>query len=158
MRPRLADWWPAAAGLLLVLASIVIAIAFLLVAANRDLSDLETTLLQILTLGIGLAGSFVLGRQSARSAARELLKPHARSAFRRVLSLYRGMSNIGQAVESARADHGDSAALAKLEGLVAAHLFTADDALEDWRDIVPEDVAEVESRLRMTEKSGDSNE
>ena len=36
---------------------------------------------------------------------------------------------------------------AKLEGIVVEQLTTASDALEDWRDIVPEDVEELYQRL-----------
>ena len=32
----------------------------------------------------------------------------------------------------------------RLDAIVIEQLVTADDAIEDWRDIVPEDVAEVE--------------
>jgi hypothetical protein len=38
-------------------------------------------------------------------------------------------------------------ALARLEAIVIEQLATADDALEDWRDIVPEDVKELRGRL-----------
>ena len=34
-----------------------------------------------------------------------------------------------------------------LEGLVRIQLVTADDALEDWRDVVPEDVTDLQRRL-----------
>ena len=40
-----------------------------------------------------------------------------------------------------------------LEGLVRSQLVTADDALEDWKDIVPEDVADLQQRLDAAEQS-----
>jgi len=42
----------------------------------------------------------------------------------------------------------------KIEAIIAEQLVTADDALEDWRDIVPEDVKELEQRLAAKHKSG----
>ena len=38
--------------------------------------------------------------------------------------------------------------LARLEEIVAYQLITADDALDDWNDIVSEDVEELKQKLR----------
>ena len=38
--------------------------------------------------------------------------------------------------------------LAKLDAIVTEQLATADDALDDWNDIVPEDVAELKQKLQ----------
>lgn len=43
----------------------------------------------------------------------------------------------------------DQVALARLEEIIAEQLSTADDALEDWRDIVPEDVGELEQKRQF---------
>lgn len=131
--------------------AIIIAVIFVVVAAYRDLTALENVLLQVFSLGLGLIGSYVLGRESARDAAREMVKPHARSAFRRLLSLYRSLSRLAYAIQIMRSD-GDihpetTRVLDKLEGIVVEQIATADDALEDWRDIVPEDVAELRAQL-----------
>jgi len=40
-----------------------------------------------------------------------------------------------------------------LQAIVVEQIATAGDALDDWRDIVPEDVEEVERRLRKEEPS-----
>ena len=37
--------------------------------------------------------------------------------------------------------------LEKLEAIVVEQIATANDALEDWRDIVPEDVKELMSKF-----------
>ena len=50
--------------------------------------------------------------------------------------------------------------LPKLNALVIEQLATADDALEDWRDIVPEDVEELKQKLESKIQGGidsDSN-
>ena len=121
------------------------------IAATRDLSGLESVLLQIILLAIGSGISFFAGHRSAREAAEAIIKPHARSAFRRLLSLYRSLSRAANAIESSQSSESDGdyqVVLARLEEIVAYQLMTADDALEDWNDIVPEDVKELEQKLR----------
>ena len=121
------------------------------IAATRDLSGLESVLLQIILLAIGSSISFFAGHRSAREAAEAIIKPHARSAFRRLLSLYRSLSRAANAIESSQSSESDGdyqVVLARLEEIVAYQLMTADDALEDWNDIVPEDVKELEQKLR----------
>lgn len=138
-------------GITFVVSAIIISVIFVIVAAYRDLTALENVLLQVFSLGLGLIGSYALGRESARDAAKEMVKPHARSAFRRLLSLYRSLSRLAYAIQTMRSDdniHAETAhALDKLESIVVEQIATADDALEDWRDIVPEDVEELLAQL-----------
>ena len=121
-------------------------------ATSRTLTGPESVLWQSFTLVAGFVGSFIFGRQSAHEAAKELIKSHARSAFRRLSSLYLSLSQVADAIESShdfesREDY--QVTLAKLEAFVFNQLATADDALEDWRDIVPEDVEELRQRLSL---------
>ena len=120
------------------------------IAATRNLSSLESVLLQIINLAIGIGISFHIARQSAQKAAREFVKPHARSAFRRLVSLYESlhwaMNEIKSALRSRSAQQHQET-LARVEAVVTAQLKTADDALEDWRDIVPDDVEELKQKL-----------
>lgn len=139
-------WLPA----LLVLMALLVAGFSAYIATQRTLTSLESTLLQAFALIAGLVGSFIFGRQSAKDAAREIIKPHARSAFRRLMSLYESLSRVGTEIENSRSTEGSKSgemALARLEAIVIEQLATADDALEDWRDIVPEDVKELRGRL-----------
>ena len=128
------------------------------IAASRKLSGLESVLLQIISLAIGVGVSFFVGRQSARKAAREIVKPHARSAFRRLLSLYENlhwtMNEVKSALRSGSAQQHQET-LARVEAVVTAQLKTADDALEDWRDIVPEDVEELKQKLATDNETRD---
>lgn len=139
------------AGIVLIVASIVVAVIFSIVAMYRSLTGIENVLLQVFSLGLGLLGSFVFGRESAREAAKDLVKPHARSAFRRLVSLYQSLSRLAKAIQSARlvniSDPVYPFVLDKLESLVIEQIATANDALEDWRDIVPEDVEELRAKL-----------
>ena len=142
-------------SVVLVVVSIAVAVIFSLISMNRQLTPLESTLLQGLSLMAGFAGSYLFGMISARDTAQEIIKPHARSAFRRVLYLYTSLSRLARAIDRARASESDAPKgfthLDTLQAIVFEQIATAGDSLEDWRDIVPEDVAEVEGRLRRGE-------
>lgn len=145
--------WPEAIAVwALILVAVGASCLFAVVASRRPLTSLEAVLLQAFTLGAGLVGSFLFGRQSARATATELVKPHARSAFRRLLSLYESLGRLFQAIEGARRQEepqsGGGSRLDVLQVIVVEELATANDALEDWRDLIPEDVAELDRRLR----------
>lgn len=138
-------------GQILVFASVAIAIAFVVVAAHRDLSSLENVLLQVMSLGLGLFGSYILGEASARDNAFEIVKPHARSAFRRVLSLYQSLSRLLRIMNNDKAKiQGNSEAvliIEKFESIVFEQLATSGDSLEDWSDLVPEEIAALRSQV-----------
>ena len=125
------------------------------------LTGLESTLWQIFTFAAGLSGSFIFGRQSAREAAREIIKPHARSAFRRVLSLYRSLARTSATIKSSQVpgfDEDPQVTLAKLDTIVTEQLAAADDVLEDWRDIVPDDVEELTKNGGLPTQGGMDND
>lgn len=130
-------------GQVLVGLAVLVSIAFVIVASFRDLSALENTLLQVFSLGVGLVGSYILGQESAREAGREMMKPHARSAFRRLLSLTQSLSRLVNTMETIRptvsANPQATVVLDRLEGIVVEQITQAADALEDWRDVLPEE-------------------
>jgi hypothetical protein len=138
-------------GRTLVLLSLGFSVAFVIVAAQRKLTDLENVLLQIITLGLGLVGSYVMGEASARENAQEVIKPHAKSAFRRLLSLYGSLGRLLQAMGREKkkvAENHEAVAIIQLfEDLVAEQLYTSGDALEDWSDVVPEELAALKAKL-----------
>lgn len=139
------------AAIILLLVSLVVAVFFTYTVTKRTLTSVESVLLQLFTLGAGLAGSFIFGQQSASKVARDIIKPHARSAFRRLWSLYESLHRAGIVIqESIDSNLLDSYRIgfAKLDAIVYEQLAAADDALEDWRDIVPEDVEGLHDRLR----------
>lgn len=152
MKPRV----EAIVGIALIVGAVAVAVAFSVIAGRRSLTGLEAVLLQAFSLFAGLIGSFLFGRQSAEGAARQMLKPHARSAFRRLLSLYQSLSRMARVIESARVDPQDwsgrnlgaDRTLEVLRAIVTEQISTADDALEDWRDLVPEDVAGIRQRAQ----------
>ena len=138
-------------GPLLVGGSIVISVAFIWAASSRELSTLENVLLQTFALGAGLAGSFIYGRDSSRHAARDLIRPVARSAFRRLMTIYRGLAQLNLDIDTAReranGEFVNGAVLDRLQATIVAHTWTAADALADWQDMVPEDVSELRAEL-----------
>lgn len=136
-------------AIVLALVFLIIVFFYIYISSSRNLSDLENVLLILFTLIVGLVGSFFFGRYSARKAAKEIIKPHARSAFRRLQSLYKSLSRVakisGTSLESTSPeDH--KLALLRLESIATEQIAAANDALDDWRDIVPEDVEELEQR------------
>lgn len=138
----------------LILVSIVTLGLFNYVSTTRDLTYLELTISQILPLAVGLFGSYIFGQQSATKAGREIIKPYARSAFRRLLSLYMSISRVANIIamskspEDPQSPEDPHVTMEKIEVIVIEQLATADDALEDWRDIVPEEVDELSRKLQ----------
>ncbi len=139
-------------GVWLIAGSLSVAVIFIVISSMRSLSTLENTLLQVLSLGLGLTGSFVVGRDDSKENAQDMIKPHAKSAFRRVLSLYNSLSRLASAIEQQKQslignDDGIHS-LEKLQGIVIEQISTADDALEDWKDILPDEL----SKLKISSK------
>jgi hypothetical protein len=144
-------------GIILIIASIAVSITFGITASKRPLTQLEMVSFQAITLIFSISGAFIFGRQSAMQAAREIIKPHARSAFRRLLSLYTSLSRLATTITNARSAQPmkNSPILDKLEAIVTEQIVTADDALKDWEDIVPDDVDEIRKKLKGTNKGGE---
>ena len=126
------------------------AIAFVVLNFFRDMSLVENTLFQVLISGTGLLGSYIFGRSSARAGALEVIRPHARAAFRRVFGLYRSLYRLSETIENLK-DEGPDHRLDLIQALVHEHIATGQDAIEDWRDIVPDEVAEIERRSATNE-------
>jgi hypothetical protein len=147
------SWLPPA----LLIAAVLVAAFFSRTATERTLSGLESVLLQMFALVAGVTGSYLVGKQSASDAAREIMKPHARSAFRRLMSLYASLSRVLTEIAAYNAGgekNSGQMALARLEGIVIEQIATADDALEDWIDIVPEEVKELREKLEKAKEAG----
>lgn len=147
---------------LFVAASFAIGALFIYMSTVRALTTLENSFFQMFTLSAGLIGSYFLGRESAAQNAKELMKPHARSAFRRLVALYRGLSRIDGEIQVSRlslsTDEYLNSCLGKLEGMVTEQIATAADALEDWNDIVPEDVQELKQKLEAINQAERNND
>ena len=124
---------------------LILAVSFVALNFFRSVSAVENTLFQILISVTGLLGSYIFGRNSARAGAIEVIKPHARAAFRRVTALYNSLYRLSEKIEELKGEVPDHR-LDLIQALVNEHIATGQDAIEDWRDIVPEEVAEIERR------------
>ena len=137
--------WPGLIGIVVFVSTIVSVI----LASTLNLSS--DVLLQFIFLAIGCGVSYWVGRTSVRKAAEEIVKPHAKSAFRRLGSLYDNLSRAATVIQSGQVSDSHEnyqVTLARLEEIVATQLITADHALEDWNDIVPDEVEELKQRLQ----------
>ena len=128
-----------------------------MISANRDLTNLENILFQIFISGVGLTGSYILGKWATEDVEREAIRPHARSAFRRLVSLYQSLSRIAHMVASSESDEENAKMLA-LREIIIREIRTADDALEDWADIVPEEVKRYREEIRQIELRGNGDD
>ena len=146
-------------GFALIGAFVLIAIGFIYVSSSRDLTSLESVLFQVFGIASGLAGSYVVGRETTKKAALELVKPHARSAYRRLLSLYSGLSRLVQEIQSSNSRFSENQTaldvLDKIRAIAVELIYTSNDALEDWRDILPEELEKLKEIAMRQQKSGE---
>ena len=134
----------------LIAVSVIFAIVMAVVSSIRELTPLEAALFQVLVLGAGLSGSFLFGRSSAEKIAQNLVQLHARPAFRRVLDLYHSLYRLSLRIGELR-ERGSSSDLEVVQAIVDEQIITGESALEDWRDIAPEVVMELEEIVRRLE-------
>ena len=130
-------------------AAIVLAVGMIVRAAlqgeGESLPTVELALWQFISLALGLFGSYLFGRHSARKMAREAVRPYARMAFRRVLGLYGSMERLLTRIAHFNEQNPDHR-LEIIHAIVVEQVETGNFALEDWRDIIPEEVDEIVAR------------
>ena len=117
--------------------------AFAALSWSRAPTPFETVLFQVVILITGLLGSYIYGKNSAAEAARDVIKPQARSAFRRLFSMNRNLKSISAIISGMRRDKPDQR-LDTIQFLVDAQIWTGQDSLADWSDIIPEYMKEIE--------------
>lgn len=134
----------------------ILAVAAVYVASEGN--PLAAALLQAITLAIGVGSSFYFGRNAAAEGARDVLRPHARNSFRSLLNLFDGLRRIGNTAAQQRQALEKKAIDGQVQVDVVAAAFeminihvvelarTADSAVAGWRDILPDEVAELEQR------------
>lgn len=154
-------WWSWAIGVLLLTGAAVLAG---ILVARREATAWEKGLMEsyvvLIPAIVSAWVSWVLSNRSAETAAERRLHLHAHPAFRRVLHLYQGLSRLSAAIQERRAlleseasrdavaFRSVRAAFDLLDYMVIEQIATANDAMEDWRDIAPEEVKELERRVR----------
>jgi hypothetical protein len=132
------------------------AVGFVIIASSRELTDFENILFQAITFFLGIIGALGLGNETSKKNAEELIKQSARPAFRRSLGLYQDISQIAYLIaapESKTPGVENPEVIGKIEVLINSLIRSADYSLEDWRDIIPEDVKELEKILRKEIKT-----
>lgn len=146
-------------SLAIVAGAVVFAAVMVLVSAFREqpLSTLELALWQIISLALGLFGSYLFGRSSAASDARDLIGPQARYAMRSVLVLYRGILRLSDAVERLKPGEHDTR-FELLQMLIQNQADEARSAIANWRDVIPDDYEDVAATLDLTDSIDDNQE
>jgi hypothetical protein len=138
-------WWAARLGALAVLGALLY--FTIEVTAKPHATDTENALWTFILFAVGILLSYYFGRQSVEEAAADLVRPQARSAARRLVTLGRGVKTVSVVIEMHRdaaadlaaTNHGDvslehvNLALDSLTTYVNLQLLTIADALEDWR-------------------------
>ena len=93
---------------------------------------------------MGFVGSFIFGRQKSIETAKEMVKPHAKSAFRRLLYLYTTVDRMSEIIEETSSQ---DVKIAKIEEIIYGQTITASNALADWEDLIPEEVEKLKGQL-----------
>lgn len=102
---------------------------------DRELTTFENILLTIISIAVGILGSYYVGK---KSSVQESLRPVGRSAFRRAKNLYLGLNAILEYEPSET-----------ISALIQEQIRASIDIMEEWQDLVPE---ELEDLLRKGEE------
>lgn len=143
---------------------LVLLVLTIVIAGNKDSTALENGLLQFIFFAAGTAIAIFLGYISAKEQAKEIVRPHGRKAVRRIVTLGTQIRSFGSLieVERERLSHQASTGgeldpfevektLEVLASQLDGQLQTIGDSIEDWRDVVPEEVAALERRAKEAE-------
>jgi hypothetical protein len=130
----------------------------LVVTGQKDTTNTEGALWTFILFAVGVAATFYFGRQSVRDAANEVVRPQAKSAARRLITLGRGINSLREILREhqnaahATADGSEGKvpvesidlACSILEVQLDQQMLSVVDALEDWRQFDPEIKNELE--------------
>lgn len=148
----------------LIVATVVLFCLSVWVASTRDTTALENTLLQFLGIFFGALFSWLIGDALGKEATKREMTARAQLAFRRVVRLYEAQSRVAEQADRLtetlieRSNNGQVNikfvvdAFNTLQVQVREQIGTANDAMDDWRDLAPAEVAELEARARQREK------
>lgn len=139
------------------------------VTGNEHASELSKGLLQFIFFAAASGLAIDLGRQSLKQGTADVLKPHGLKAVRRIFRLGQAIGSFSGAIATQRElmqrrgeeQNGNveifevEGAFATLESYVTAQLGIVEDAIEDWRDVVPSEVEAIEERASKGEITDD---
>jgi hypothetical protein len=143
---------------------IVLFVLTVLVTGNEHASELSKGLLQFIFFAAASGLAIDLGRQSLKKGSEDVLKPHGRKAVRRIVRLGQGIGGFSGTIATQRElmrhrgnENGGQVEVFEVEGAfemleahVAAQIGIVEDAIEDWRDVVPAEVEAIENKSRKT--------
>ena len=140
--------------LILAVACVAFVILVVVVSSGRPLTSVEAVFIQLVILGTGLSASYLFSQKSAKVTAEQLVKPHARSAFRRVKSLYSGLFYMKRLIDLHRGGNPEVASqvVEVIEAVLDQQVNAVADAMEDWRDLDPEEVERLERQIGKHEE------
>jgi hypothetical protein len=144
--------WP---GVLVLLVGAALAVITVMVAIHTPPNALASGLLQAFTFIVALIGAYIFAKPVAEAAAKDVIAAHARSAFRRQIGLYRGLGRLIDEIDSQAAEADDDNAKLRLKilrAMIVEQVGMSGDALSDWRDLVPEEVAQLEQSSDLIDK------
>jgi hypothetical protein len=127
----------------------VLAACVLVLAAVSLLQNFVAGLLEVVLLILGLWGSYVLGQSSIGGGD---VRPRARGSYRRMATLHAQLYALTGLIAKARDGfiRGDSdvreraiSSLEFIEFAVGQNLSVISDAMEDWADMVPDEVNDL---------------
>ncbi len=132
--------------------------------ADRDLTRMEAAFIQTASLALAAVASYLIGRFSFRQSLHDALRLYSGPAMRRVLSIGLGLRATVQVLQDRRAalgaDGRRSVPLSEValmldaaENMLRAQIQAAVDAIEDWKDLVPEEFAKIEEQLEVSDGS-----
>jgi hypothetical protein len=137
------------------LATVALAVVTVIVGVHTPPNPLATALLQAGTLIAGVAAAYIFAKDSVRRAATELVRPHARSAFRRQRGLYQGLGRLIDEIDTQLSSKNDGEGLKIIRAMIIEQLGMSGDALEDWRDLVPDEVEKLELKQENRLSNGE---
>ena len=91
-------WWQDVPLLGLWALFVIALVVMIVISSIRQLSQLEIVLLQVVTLATGLLGSYRFGRNVAQHAAYDVIRPHACSALRSILTLHDSLYRLSHRI------------------------------------------------------------
>ena len=136
--------------ILFIFASLILTSILVYTSHGREFSNLENMMIQIFFSLAGIGGSYLLGKTMSEDMAQESIKLHAKPAFRRVVSHYESLSRMARHLESNTTSTKQTLELFKY--VLYEQIQTVDHSIEDWKDIVPDEVERVLENYKNTNR------
>lgn len=135
----------------MIFVSAILAGITVFVGVQKKADPLATALLQAFTFIVSILGAYIFAKDSVATAAQEvaekMVRNRVRSAWRRQKGLYQGLGRLIDEIDAQNSEVKDETSKLRLKilrAMITEQTGVSGDALEDWRDLVPDEVAELE--------------